>query len=334
MTKDALYAIVDMGTTNTRLFLVDRSGEVLESAHGEFGVKSHAISGQRSVLIEGLNQLITASTDKKGISVDRIECLFCSGMITSEIGLAEIPHCIAPVGIADLVKRVRELSIPEILPAPIYLIPGVKNRVDHPSADSLAAMDFMRGEETQSLGAIDFFKIRTPATLMYLSSHTKLVEVDHNNRISGSFTTISGQVFSALRSNTVLASSLKGTIPDTYDQQSLFRGVRAGLTFGILRAGLHIRFMDTLIKSTPAERFAFLEGIIIGSDLRALKAHYRTFPRQVLVLGEPLRAHAYLAALQEFLDFPCEFSYLGANSMEKSALQGTFKIAQLYLRRH
>jgi 2-dehydro-3-deoxygalactonokinase len=323
------FAIVDMGTTNTRLTLVDASGEVRDSVKGAFGVKDRAAAGNREILIKGLNQLLTETTQNMGILLSRIEGMLCSGMITSEIGLIDIPHRVAPVDARDLAANAQEVSMPEILPAPIILIPGVKNRVERPSLDTLEQMDFMRGEETQVFGATELYGVEVPVTFMFLSSHTKLVDVDEKHRITRSFTTISGQVFNALRFQTLLASSIPEENPTSIHEESLFRGVKAGLKDGVLRAALMVRFMDTLIRTSPEERFAFLEGIIIASDIQAIRNSYPFLRKRIAILGDRPRAEAYRAAFKPFLDRSLECIYLGEQSMDRSALHGALRIASL-----
>ena len=66
-------AIVDMGTTNTRLNLVDSQGSVRASVKGGFGVKDRAASGSRDVLIQGLRQLVEKVTDETGVLPEQIE---------------------------------------------------------------------------------------------------------------------------------------------------------------------------------------------------------------------------------------------------------------------
>jgi 2-dehydro-3-deoxygalactonokinase len=324
-----LIAIVDMGTSNTRLFLTDGTGKILASVQDKFGVKDRAITGSRDVLLSGLRKLLSKAAREANIKEEQIECFFCSGMISSEIGLTEIPHCSAPVSIGDLARQAHEESFPEILPVPFYFIPGVKNRVKKTSMEALDDMDFMRGEETQVFGAIELFEIKAPVTFIFLSSHTKLVDVDEGFRITKSFTTLSGQIFNSLRYQTMLASSICAQDPFYIDEKCLFHGVEAGLRNGILRSGLLIRFMDTLIATTPEDRFAFLEGIISASDIKAIKMNDPNIRERVVVLGKPLRANAYIAVFKKYLDGSPEYKYLGEKSMEQSALQGALKIARM-----
>ena len=229
----------------------------------------------------------------------------------------------------QLSANVCELSMPEILSAPIIFIPGVRNSIKEPSQDNLGNMDFMRGEETQVFGAMDLYEIPAPVTFMFLSSHTKLVDVDEDRRITGSFTTLSGQIFNAFRYNTLLASSIPKKDPEFLHEEALIRGVRAGMKDGILRAGLMVRFMDVLIDTTPEERFAFLEGLIIASDLHAIKSSYPSLRKHTVIMGNPLRTKAYEFAFKRFLKPSIECRYLGDESMNRSAIRGAMKIAEL-----
>jgi 2-dehydro-3-deoxygalactonokinase len=326
----AFSAIVDMGTTNTRLTVVDPSGEVCASAKGEFGVKDCASTGSKEVLIKGLNRLIETIQEGQNVSLGEIERMIGVGMITSDIGLLDVPHRIAPVDLEDLAAHVQEISIPEILWSPILFIPGIKNRVENLSRGSLGEMDFMRGEETQVFGAIELYEIQVPATFMFLTSHTKLIDVDEKCRITRSFTTISGQMFDALRVHSLLASSLPGNNPSSIHQEALLRGVEQGLKVGILRAALMVRFMHILMQTSPEERFSFLEGMIIGSDIQAVRNGYPFMRKRLVILGNRLRSEAYRLAFQAFLDRSTEYTGLEEASVERATLHGALQISERY----
>jgi 2-dehydro-3-deoxygalactonokinase len=328
-TEHKLVAVIDMGTTNTRLSLLDESGATRSMAKGAFGVKDCAAGGGRAVLIKGLQALTRQALDQCGLMQDFITIMLCSGMITSEIGLKEIPHRIAPVGISDLAANAIEMKMPEIGPMPILFIPGVKNRIASSSPEALPQMDFMRGEETQVFGAMDLYDIELPATFMFLSSHTKLVDVDGYGSICESFTTLSGQIFDALRYQSLLASSLPTQAPPHLPLESLKQGVQAGLDYGLQRAALLVRFMDTLQDTRPEDRFAFLEGIVLASDLRAMRKGYPRMRPRVYILGNRLRAEAYQEALKWFINPDVQCAYLGENSMDEAAKWGAWRIAAL-----
>jgi 2-dehydro-3-deoxygalactonokinase len=325
------FAILNMGTTNTRITLTDSNGHVTASATAAFGVKDRAASGDRNVLVIGLRELLKEAAQKGGVEKSRIAFMIGSGMVTSEIGLVEIPHCLAPASVQDLSARTSRRRMPEILPCPILFIPGIKNRVEHLSMETLEQMDFMRGEETQVFGALDHYQIQPPVTFMFLSSHTKLVDVDENQRITRSYTTLSGQIFDAFRYHSLLASSLPKhpPTPKAVTDKALFAGVEAGLKTGILRGSLMVRFMDTLIQTTPEERFSFLEGVIAASDVLAIKGNYPWLRQKMAVLGDPVRAAAYKEVFANYLDDSREWTYLGESSMVDSTIQGALKIARL-----
>ena len=89
------------------------------------------------------------------------------------------------------------------------------------------------------------------------------------------------------------------------------------------------RFMDTLIRTSPEERFAFLEGIIIASDIQAIRKSYPFLRKRIAILGDLPRADAYRAVFNRFFDQPLECMYLGEQSMDRSALHGALRIATL-----
>ena len=326
---ERLIAVIDMGTTNTRLTLMNPRGEAKSMARGAFGVKDRAASGDRQVLLDGLHGLLNQALDRLGLPPSAVELLISSGMITSEIGLKEIPHLIAPVSKEDLARNSQLVSMPEIGPAPVVFIPGIKNRVEGEGLEAWCQMDFMRGEETQVMGAMELYGIEAPASFIFLSSHTKLIDVDQKGRISRSFTTLSGQIFDALRNRSLLTSSLPREDPERLPLESLKQGVEAGLKYGLLRTGMIVRFMDVLVGSTPDERLAFLEGIVAASDLRAIKNGYPHMRSRVYLLGDRVRCQAYEQVLKAHLDSRAEYRYLGDESMDLSGQRGAFEIALL-----
>ena len=111
--------------------------------------------------------------------------------------------------------------------------------------------------------------------------------------------------------------------------EALNRGIRAEMKDGILRAGLMVRFMDVLIDTTPEERFSFLEGLIIASDMHAIKNSYPFLRNHIVILGNSLRSKAYQSAFKQFLDPSFDYRYLGENSMDGSAIRGALKVANL-----
>lgn len=93
---------------------------------------------------------------------------------------------------------------------PVYFIRGIRNDYgENVRAGKLRTVDFMRGEEAQVMGILTETENREPCTIVALSSHTKLIYVDENNRIAASNTTLSGQLYEAICSATSIGKSLQ-----------------------------------------------------------------------------------------------------------------------------
>ena len=84
-------ATLDCGTTNTRLYIVDENANVLTRTSQKVGVRDTAISGSNQVLKDGIRDVFQRAVAEAGISPSDIRCILSSGMITSELGLVEIP---------------------------------------------------------------------------------------------------------------------------------------------------------------------------------------------------------------------------------------------------
>ena len=74
-------------------------------------------------------------------------------MITSNVGLTEVPHIEAPAGLEDFAAAVRAVLIPEVFELPIHFIPGLKNS-NAVDMDTLESMDIMRGEGDRGTGLL------------------------------------------------------------------------------------------------------------------------------------------------------------------------------------
>ena len=89
--RSMFIASIDCGTTNSRVYIVDNEGTVLGKSYRKIGVKDTAISGSRDTLknaiCETFEDALTAASLKSG----DISMAVAAGMITSELGLIEIP---------------------------------------------------------------------------------------------------------------------------------------------------------------------------------------------------------------------------------------------------
>ena len=291
MAPDCLI-VIDCGTTNSRVRVL-RGDRLTGGATAAVGVVDTAKSGSNATLKQGLRRAFDQALGDAGISLAEVRQAVAFGMITSELGVVELPHLVAPVGLDDLAAAMHDMAAgDEFLPVPTTFIRGIKNQVE-PAAglSALPGMDFMRGEETQAAGLLAAHRPALPTTIVILSSHTKFVSVDEHGRILGSVTTLSGQLFAAICKETFLASAVRAELDDAcppgfFDAAIVEEGYRIVTAGGLNRALLMTRFMQVLMRTHWYERKLFLESLIAGEDLRCL--------RDFEALGFPTRTSLYL----------------------------------------
>ena len=292
----AYIGCIDCGTTNSRVAIVDENAKVHGWSSGKIGVKTTAITGSNAALKEGLAALFEKAVSDMGIRENEVEFVISSGMITSELGIMEIPHLVAPAGKADFslgLRKAEGKARLEIGPS-LYLIPGVKNRANPRIEEGLMAarsLDFMRGEETQIVGLLAFSGGGCRSTVVNLSSHTKYINIDEKDRILGSITTLSGQVYESLIKETFIGKSI---LPPSHAATSEAENVSekeleeaTDLAYelveksGLLRSFMLPRFMDTLMDTDWRIRRRFVETCLIADDLKAMNL----FPEYGFGLG-------------------------------------------------
>ena len=93
------YITIDGGTTNTRVSLVENM-QVISSKRISRGAKAGI--DDRDGLKVALNETIVTLLNENSLSENDIIQILASGMITSEFGLYEVPHVLAPAGISSV----------------------------------------------------------------------------------------------------------------------------------------------------------------------------------------------------------------------------------------
>jgi 2-dehydro-3-deoxygalactonokinase len=238
------------------------------------------------------------------LKVSDIRCIISSGVITSEIGLLEIPHLAAPCNIRILAENLTPFQDEMVFPKsiPVYFVPGIKNPFDPKTVSMKDAgiLDSMRGEETQIAGLIDDPEIKLPCIFAMLSSHTKYIPVDADKHILGGITTLSGQLYETLLQESVVGKSIKkeGVFDDSqyFDPEVVNIARHQVMKFGFLRALMSVRFLDILLHNPWYERKLFAESILAAEDMRALKQIQPVFGLEIsnfILVGKPNRCRIY-----------------------------------------
>jgi 2-dehydro-3-deoxygalactonokinase len=294
------YITVDTGTTNTRV-KVWRDDRVVAGAFAAAGVRDTAVTGSRSKLQRGVRQALTEACAAAGIAAADVGAIVASGMITSNVGLHEVPHVAAPAGIGDLAAGMAAAAVPEVTDRPIWFVPGVKNAVGRVDADNCETMDIMRGEEVEVFGLVRRLAIDGPAIFVLPGSHTKFVALDGQRRIAGCLTTLAGELLSVITHNTILTNALQGSFASSLDETMVVKGAACARQVGLSRTCFMVRILDQFTDYGVEAKANFLLGAMVQTDLLALESS-RALPvspeMPVYIMGKGVIRDAFHTVLQ------------------------------------
>lgn len=259
---------IDTGTTNTRVKLWD-SGVLVDVVKSNIGVRNTSIDGNNQQLIHAISSALHEIKEKHHLRDNDIEAILAAGMITSNLGLKEVPHLVAPVSLKDFEQNVVKAHFPEISEKEICFIPGVKN-VSTDEGNNLRGLDIMRGEEVEALAIACHYDIDENIIIALPGSHSKFVGVAEDNAITGCCTTIAGELTSIITHQTILASSLQSRFTDDINEESLLEGYKEAEQFGFGKALFSIRLLEQFGKQSHEQLASFLLGVILHSDIEAM----------------------------------------------------------------
>jgi 2-dehydro-3-deoxygalactonokinase len=254
--------------------------------------------------------------------------VIAAGMITSNLGLYELKHGQAPVGIGELAFKIEKKVFPEIVDLPFFFVPGVRSGPTGPTLDDLNTVDIIRGEETEVLGALHGLQLRGPLLYIHLGSHTKLIKVDESNRIEGSRSTLAGELLQAVRDHTILKDSLPYEFDAQLSSESLDYGWKYAREYGFFRALYLIRVLQLNSSYSREYALSLLLGAILSEEFLCLDSFLTKDRREQLILsGLPQLQPAW----QHFLNREArQVLALSAGQTEAFFLTGLYEI----LKRH
>lgn len=229
---------------------------------------------------EGLGEAI-------GEFLEGADLVLASGAIAS--GLLPLA---APSGLADLAAGMVSSSVPELGDRPLWLIPGIRTLRAEIGLHNSEAMDRMAGEETVAMGLIERLKIEEAAVVVLAGATTRFLRLDEGQRIAGSATSSSTELFAALCAMT----GERAEPDDQLDAEILATGARHGRDFGLGRTAVLVRQLEQHCPYGRAQRLSFLLGAVLGADLQTLKNSraLRINPAaRFVIAGEARLAEAY-----------------------------------------
>ena len=302
---------IDTGTTNTRCILWNEKRENIATESSKVGVRNTAIDGNNSRLKEAVRTCLNALIQRNNISYDDVKCVIASGMITSNVGLVEIPHVVAPASKEDLAKAAKAVLLEDVCPLPIWFIPGVKNSGGTITLENFEAMDIMRGEEVESIAILDHYPRGKDYLLMLPGSHMKFVSVDKEGHLTGCLTTITGELLSSIMTDTIIADAVGRTFveKETYDKEMMLLGYRTACKSGIGRSCFSGRILNQFAINDKTKVANFILGVALQNDIAALKnssALHRAPDATIIVGGkEPFRT-----AFVDILEYEGSFEHV------------------------
>lgn len=264
-----LILTIDMGTSNTRSCLW-RDGVLLGEAASPVGVRDAALTGTKDVLRQALRDTIARVLAAAQVAEKDVALAVASGMITSNAGLHELPHLLAPAGLKELAAGMVRADQPEVFAGPLWFIPGVRNRDGRVTLHNHEAMDMVRGEETEIMGLRTRLGLAERAMFILPGSHTKMLSVDEGGRILGCTTTIAGELLQAISQHTLVKQSLDG-FGRALHPELVRAGAATARKVGLARACFSVRILGQFSDVLCDERASFLLGAVLADDLLALK---------------------------------------------------------------
>ncbi len=283
---------IDTGTTNTRVWLM-RGDQILAQKAAMIGVRDSARDGSTAKLHAALRDLI------REIQADeKASCVIAAGMITSALGLMDVPHIAAPAGWQELAAATKSYDFPHVTDLPVLLVPGVRSGAAKCDYDSVAEVDVMRGEETLCAGLVALGLAPLPCTVLNLGSHWKAIQLDAMGRVQASRTSLTGEMIFTTQTQTILASAVPHERPVNIDENWAAAGMREQRQSGLARALFCVRLLEQKGDGTPQQRLSYLVGAFVAADLDGLqKSGWLLPPQTVLMTGGGAIAELWQKAL-------------------------------------
>ena len=252
----SLYITIDGGTTNTRITLTD-GRECIDTIKLGIGARK-SIDGN-DLLKSQIKRAIKAILDKNGLLENDVVCVLASGMITSEFGLCHLDHIKAPAGIRELHNGIERMVLNEITAIPFAFIRGVKL-----NSESFEDLDVMRGEETELMGIMN--DDREACIYVLPGSHSKIIKVDADGRITDFSTMMTGEMIGALATQTILKDAVDLEISEISGEY-LLMGYDYTEKAGINKALFKTRILKNFQGREKTEVYSFFLGVVLHGEI-------------------------------------------------------------------
>ncbi len=239
---------IDWGTSNRRAYLIDRQGNCLARHEDNQGML--AARGRFGASLAGLLAAMDIGSDVP---------LLLSGMVGSASGWQEVAYADCALPLERLPAHLAPLADPAWAGRG-HIVPGYCYRAG-------AAVDVMRGEETQLLGAVALG--HRDGWLVLPGTHSKWVLL-RDGAVAGIATYMTGELYAMLASGGTLAALMDG---DSAEPQAFTAGLRqAGLREPLSNSLFRVRARVVAGAMPQAQAAGFVSGLLIGAEFAAAAA--------------------------------------------------------------
>ena len=272
---------IDWGTSNRRAYLIDQTGACLAEYEDHQGMLAVGGRDKFGASLAGLLDAMRLQADVPVIM---------SGMVGSASGWQEVNYLDASAPLETLPAQLAAVTDPAWT-GRCHIVPGYCYR-------NGAAVDVMRGEETQLLGAVALG--HRDGWLVLPGTHSKWVLL-RDGVIQSLATYMTGELFAMLSAGGTLSAMMSG---DTTDATGFAAGLDQAARNEPLSNTLFRVRAGVVSKTAPAQQAAaVVSGLLIGAEFAAAAA--AAAGQGITVIGSPALAARYAAAAKHF-DLKCE----------------------------
>jgi len=264
---------IDATNTVTRAILWEEDEAVATSCK-EAGLSDTVRDGNNGKLKMAAKTCIEEVLRAGNTALECIDKVVACGMLTSGIGLYELPHIKAPAGVEDYAAGMKAVLMEDVCDIPIWFIPGMKNAVDEISIDTFEEMDIMRGEEIDCAAILSTLPKGKPYVVVLSEYyHTKFISVNADGKMTGCLTTITGDILSSITNHIDIGDCVgrKFLEEAEYDKEMVLRGFCAANKVGLGRIGFSTKILNIFVEKDKTKLCNFLLGAVLSNDVQCAR---------------------------------------------------------------
>ncbi|MEO6289846.1 MAG: 2-dehydro-3-deoxygalactonokinase [Ginsengibacter sp.] len=185
--------------------------------------------------------------------------LIISGMASSNMGIMELPYKEAPFSLDGHDLIIKKIEGNNNFGHTTIIISGVRT-----------GSDVMRGEETQLIGSINKDD-KEDQVFIFPGTHSKHISIK-NGKVTDLETYMTGEFFDLLSKKSVLLNTIEevANLLNAPNLESFEKGVKDSCHSNLLHNSFLVRTNYLLGKLSKQENYAYLSGILIGTELNEL----------------------------------------------------------------